>query len=213
VARLKIKICGITTPADALMSLEEGADLLGFIFCKSPRTVTARTAREIVRRLPDARQGVGVFNDQPLDEVRSILAETGLTVAQLHGHETPEYASALGVPVIKSFTEFTAEALEGLRKYDCWAYLLDVPKGQAARTAIDPDFAVCAKKYGKVIASGKLNPDNVYEVIRRIRPFGVDSASGTESAPGLKDRAKVRAFVQNARLADRETQRIKVTVR
>jgi len=210
---LKIKICGITSPADGEASLAEGADLLGFIFCKSPRTVDVRVARDIVRTMPDARQGVGVFNDQPLDEVRSVLAETGLTIAQLHGRETPEYAAALGVPVIKSFTSFSAEDLEALRKYDCWAYLLDVPKGQAARTQIDPDFAVCAKKYGKVIASGKLSPENVYEAIRRMRPFGVDSASGTEGSPGKKDRAKVRAFIQNARTADRETQRIKVEVR
>jgi phosphoribosylanthranilate isomerase len=210
---LKIKICGVTTAADADMALTEGADLLGFIFCRSPRTVEARAARDIVRRLPDARQGVAVFNDQPLDEVRSILAETGLSLAQLHGHETPEYASALGVPVLKSFTTFTPEALNELRKYDCWAYLLDVPKGQAARTRIDHDWAICAKKYGKVFASGKLSPENVHEVITRVRPFGVDSASGTESSPGKKDRAKVRAFIQNARLADRETQRIKVEVR
>ncbi len=210
---MKIKICGVTSAADAEIALAEGADLLGFIFCKSPRTIEARVARDIVRKLADPRQCVGVFNDQPLDEVRSLLAETGLPLAQLHGRETPEYASALGVPVIKSFTTFTPEALEGLKKYDCWAYLLDVPKGQAARTKIDHDWAICAKKFGKVFASGKLTPENVHEVITRVRPFGVDSASGTESAPGRKDRAKVRAFIQNARLADRETQRIKVEVR
>ncbi|MBI2930950.1 MAG: phosphoribosylanthranilate isomerase [Planctomycetes bacterium] len=210
---MKIKICGITNPADAEMALTEGADLLGFIFCKSPRAVGVQAAREVLRELPDPSVGVAVFNNQPLDEVRSILAETGLTIAQLHGQEAPDFVSALGVRVIKSFTEFTPDALDNLRRYDCWAYLLDVPKGQAARTHIDPDFAVCAKKYGKVIASGKLTADNVYEVIRRVRPFGVDTASGTECAPGKKDKARVRAFIQNARLADRETQRIKVEVR
>lgn len=210
---MKIKICGITSTADAEMALAEGADLLGFIFCKSPRTVDVRTAREIASLMPDPKQGVAVFNDQPLEQVRSILAETGFGFAQLHGCETPEYAASLGTPVIKSFTEFTTGSLETLRRHDCWAYLLDLPRGQALRTRIDVDFAVCAKKYGKVIASGKLTPENVYEVVRRIRPFGVDSASGTESVPGRKDRGRVRSFIQHARTAEIETQRIKVTVR
>lgn len=210
---MKIKICGITNPADADLALSEGADLLGFIFCKSPRSIDVRTAREIVRHLPDTRPGVGVFMDQPLADVRAILQETGLTMAQLHGRETAEYAHALGVPVIKTFTAFSAESLEALRKYDSWAYLLDVPKGVGARTKIDSEWAVCAKKFGRVFASGRLTAENVHEAIHRIRPYGVDCASGTERAPGRKDPGRLRAFIQATRTADAETQSVKVEVR
>lgn len=210
---MKIKICGITNAADAELALDEGADLLGFIFCRSARTADPLVVRDIVRRMPGTKPGVGVFLDQPLDEVKAVLAQTGLPIAQLHGSETPEYAAALGVPVIKTFTAFTPEALETLRRFDSWAYLLDLPKGMATRASIDPDWALCAKKYGKVIASGRLMPDTVHEIIHRVRPFGVDSASGTEASPGRKDPGRVRAFIQAARTADSDSQRIKVTVR
>lgn len=210
---MKIKICGVTTVADALMAADEGADLIGLIFARSPRRVDVGTARDIVRRLPKTVEPVGVFLDQPLEEVRSILAETGLPTAQLHGNETPEFAACLGVRAIKTFTSFNDDSLARLRAYDTYAFLLDVPKGSGERTHIDLDWAVVAKKFGRVIASGRLTPESVFDVVRKLRPWGVDVCSGTEAVPGRKDRAKVRAFVQAARASQRDTERIKVKVR
>src|SRR6185503_5402477 len=109
---LKVKICGVTTPGDAAMAAEEGADLIGLVFSRSPRRVDVRTARDIVRRLPKSVSAVGVFENEPLDQVRAILSETGIEGAQLNGQETPEFCSALGVNVIKTFTTFTDESLK-----------------------------------------------------------------------------------------------------
>ncbi|MBI4565476.1 MAG: phosphoribosylanthranilate isomerase [Planctomycetes bacterium] len=210
---MKIKICGITTPQDAAVALEEGADFLGFIFNRGPRQADARVVREIVRRIPRHAEGVGVFTDQPFDEVRSVLEQSDLTIAQLHGAEPPEYAAALGVRVIKTFTSFTRQSLGELAKYDSFAYLLDVPRGYAARSQVDPDWAVCAKKHGRIIVSGGLDSGNVREVIRRTRPYGVDVCSWTDRSPGVKDPDKIRAFIRAARWAVQDTERIKVTVR
>ena len=210
---MKTKICGVTTPADALMAAEEGADMVGLIFARSPRRVDVTTARDILRRLPHSVEAVGVFSDQPLDEVKSVLAATNLQVAQLHGSETREFALALGVKVIKTFTSFTDATLKQLADFDSYAYLLDVPKGENERTRIDLDWAVVAKKYGRIIASGRLTPETAFDVCRKLRPWAVDVCSATEIVPGRKDRAKVRAFVQAIRIARQDSERIKVKVR
>jgi phosphoribosylanthranilate isomerase len=212
---LKIKICGLTNVDDALAAAEEGADYAGLIFARSPRQVDLRTAREIVKRLPRSVEPVGVFLDQSEDEVRHLMDATGVGVAQLHGRETPDLARALGVPVIKTFDAFSEASLERLKAYDAFAFLLDVPKGEGARARarIDPEWALLAKRHGRVILAGRLDASNVGEMVRRVRPFGVDTCRGTEKSPGVKDRAKIRDFIQAARAAHRETTKIKVRTR
>lgn len=210
---MKIKICGICRPEDADAAVEEGADFLGFVFASSPRRADPETVRTIVRRLPSSVEAVGVFLNQPVEEVRRTLGTAGLSIAQLHGSETPEEAAAVGARIIKSFTTYSRQSLEALSRWDAWAFLLDVPKGAGARSAVDPDFAHCARKYGRVFLAGRLNAANVDEGIRRVRPFGVDVASSIESAPGVKDRAAIRAFIRAARAAHRDTQTVKVSVR
>jgi phosphoribosylanthranilate isomerase len=212
---LKIKICGLTNVDDALAAAEEGADYAGLIFARSPRQVDLGTAREIVKRLPRGVEAVGVFRDQSEDEVRHLMDATGVGVAQLHGRETPELARALGAPVIKTFDTFSEASLERLKAYDAFAFLLDVPKGEGARARarIDPEWALLAKRHGRVILAGRLDAANVGEMVRRVRPFGVDTCRGTEKSPGVKDRAKIRDFIQAARAAQRETTKIKVRTR
>lgn len=212
---LKVKICGVTRPADALLAAEAGADYVGLIFAKSPRRVGAREAREIVRVLPKGVEAVGVFMNQPLAEVREALKESGLRLAQLHGHEDPEFCRATGVSFIKTFDTFSESSLERLKAYDAFAFLLDLPKGAGpkGRPRIDHQWALVAKRHGKVILAGKLDPENVGAAVRRVRPWGVDTCRCTESSPGVKDPSKVRDFIQAARLAHKETTRIKVRVR
>ena len=209
---MKVKVCGITNQADAALAADEGADLIGLVLHRGPRRVDLRTARDIVRRLPRTVEAVGLFQDQPIDEMKSALAETGLAAAQLNGQEPPDVAAALGVRVIKTFTTFTNESLERLRRYDTYAFLLDVPRGATGRSRIDLDWAVVAKKVGRVIASGRLTPEDLFDIVRKLRPWAVDAGAWTEIVPGRKDRMKVRAFVQAARAAHADTERIRVKV-
>src|SRR5258706_2235764 len=212
---LKIKICGITSVADAVAAVEEGADYIGLIFAKSARKIDVKTAQDILWNLPKGVEAIGVFMNQPLDDVRRILDVTGLKTAQLHGDESPRYCKELGVPVIKTFDTFNDGSLEKLKKFDAFAFLLDLPKGggAGARAQIDPEWATLAKRHGKVLLAGKLTSDSVGDLIRKVRPWGVDVCSATERAPGVKDRSKLRAFVQASREAFKETTRIKVRTR
>src|SRR5262245_55988175 len=212
---LKVKICGITSAADAQAAAEEGADYVGLIFAKSARKIDVKTAQDILWHLPKGIEPVGVFMNQPLDEVRRILDATGLKIAQLHGDESVRYAKELGVPVIKTFDTFNDGSLEKLKKFDAFAFLLDLPKGggAGARAQVDPEWAKLAKRYGKVLLAGKLSADSAGEMIRKVRPWGVDVCSATERAPGVKDRSKIRAFVQASREAHKETTKIKVKTR
>ncbi len=212
---LKVKICGITSVADALAAAEEGADYVGLIFARSPRRVDLKTAREIVRRLPRGVEPVGVFLDQSADDVRHLLDATGVGIAQLHGAEPPAYAKELGVPVVKTFDTFSDASIERLKAYDAFAFLLDVPKGEGARAraTIDVEWARLARRHGRVILAGRLDAANVGEMVRRVRPWGVDTCRGTEKSPGVKDRAKLRDFVQAARAAHKETTKIRVRTR
>jgi len=212
---LKIKICGITSVADASAASEEGADYIGLIFAKSARKIDVKTAQDILWNLPKGVEAVGVFMNQPLEEVRRILDATGIRTAQLHGDESPRFCKELGVPVIKAFDTFSDGSLDKLKKYDAFAFLLDLPKGggAGARAQVDPEWAKLAKRYGKVLLAGKLTSDSVGEMIRKVRPWGVDVCSATERTPGVKDRSKLRAFIQSSREAFKETTRIKVRTR
>jgi phosphoribosylanthranilate isomerase len=199
---LKLKVCGVTQPADAEVVAREGADYIGLIFAKSPRRVDVAAAKEILAALPRGPQAVGVFKDQPLGEVKETLRATGIGIAQLHGAEPPRFAAALGVPVIKTFDTYTPGSLEALQKYDAFAFLLDVPKG-GGRAAIDPEWAILARQEGRVMISGRLTVDNVGDLVRRVRPWGADVCGFTEKSPGVKDPSRVRDFIQAARAASK----------
>jgi len=199
---VKIKVCGIASARDAVAALAEGANLLGFPFLRGPRRADSRIVREIVKTLPGDVLAVGIFRNQPMDEVRSILRESGATAAQLNGTETPEFAAALGVRVIKTFPTFTKRSLEELARYDSFAYLAD----PAGRGSLDADWAVCAKKFGRVMISAPADFGALHELIHRIRPWGVD-------APDLGDPARIRALVGAVRAADHDTQKVRVTIR
>ena len=212
---LKIKICGITRPEDAVAAAEEGADYVGLIFAKSARKIDVKTAQDILWTLPKGVEAVGVFMNQTLEEVRRVLDATGLKIAQLHGDESVRFCKELGAPVIKTFDTFNDGSLEKLKKFDAFAFLLDLPKGggAGARSQVDTEWAKLAKRYGKVLLAGKLTTESVGEMIRKVRPWGVDVCSATEKTPGIKDRSKLRDFIQSAREAHKESTRIKIKTR
>jgi phosphoribosylanthranilate isomerase len=201
---VKIKICGITNLADALLAADLGADALGFIFyAKSPRQVAPETAREIIAQLPPFVVAVGVFVDEAAAVVQELAAKVGLDWVQLHGQESPEYCRNLGRRLIKAFRIQDEDSLRQLADYQgaAQALLLDTYKpGQVGGTGevFDWHLAREAKKYGHIILAGGLTSANVAQAIEVAGPDAVDAASGTEAAPGKKDPAKLRAFFEAA---------------
>jgi phosphoribosylanthranilate isomerase len=200
---LRVKICGITSLEDALAAAEAGADALGFVFAPSPRRIAPEAAAAIIRELPPFVTTVGLVVDQ---DPTPILTACPLDVIQFHGSEPPEAVAALARRAYKAFRLRTEADLEPLARYECAAHLLDafVP-GVAGGTgqAFPWELAVSARAPGRrIIVAGGLTPANVAECVRVTRPYGVDVSSGVEAAPGRKDAAKVRDFIQAARTAD-----------
>jgi phosphoribosylanthranilate isomerase len=197
---VRIKICGITNLEDALLAAELGADALGFIFyAKSPRYVAPEAAREIIAQLPPFVAAVGVFVDEPAAVVQELAVRVRLDWVQLHGQESPDYCRNLGRKVIKGFRIQDEDSLRRLAGYQgaAQALLLDTyKKGQVGGTgtAFDWRLAREARQYGRIILAGGLNPENVAQAIEVAGPDAVDTASGTEAAPGKKDPARLRAF-------------------
>jgi phosphoribosylanthranilate isomerase len=197
---VRIKICGITNLEDALLAAALGADALGFIFySKSPRKVEPEVARAIIAQLPPFVSAVGVFVDEEAAMVRDLAAKVRLDLVQLHGQEPPEYCRSLGRKVIKGFRIRDVKSLGELEPYRdaVQALLLDTyKKGQVGGTGevFDWKLAHAAQPYGRIILAGGLSPGNVAQAIVTAQPDAVDTASGTEAAPGKKDPAKLKAF-------------------
>ena len=196
---VKVKICGITNLKDALAAASYGADMLGFIFAKSPRKVEPRTVREIVANLPPSIIKVGVFMDQDISEVKEIVTFCGLDMAQLHGSESPEFCESLPVRIIKSFTPQTLPEMNEIRNYKVELLMLDKQKG--VDTSPEELWSIAREmtQYGQVILAGSLTPDNVSEAIRVAQPYAVDVASGVEAIPGKKDHRRLKDFIQICR--------------
>jgi phosphoribosylanthranilate isomerase len=200
----KVKICGITNLADAQAAVAAGADVLGFNFYeKSPRHVSVKTAAAISKQLPQFILRAGVFVDAEEELVTRAIAECGLGLLQFHGDESPEFCVQFGLMSVKAFRIRDAASLKELPRYQTEAYLLDAFSPEAVGGTgkkFNWDLAIEAQKFGKpIFLAGGLTPENVTDAVRKVNPFGVDVASGVESAPGKKDAAKVRAFIQAVR--------------
>lgn len=198
----RVKICGITCLEDAREAARWGADAIGFVFADSPRRIDPDAARAIADVLPARVKIVGVFADAPPHEVARVRQAAALDCVQLHGQETPEYCAALGGQLIKRFNIVEHDATEALRQrmhgYHVAGYLLD-PGGGDGRTF---DWRKARGLPTPLIVAGGLTPENVGDVIRLLRPYGVDVSSGVEAEPGRKDPRRVRAFLDAVRSAD-----------
>jgi phosphoribosylanthranilate isomerase len=202
-----VKICGITSPADALAAAEAGADAIGLMFYdRSPRHVSLASAAEIARQLPSNVLKVGVFVNAPEETVLRALGECALNLLQFHGDEPPEYCLSFPVMTIKAFRIRDAKSLHALPAYKTDAWLLDahVPdKPGGTGESFNWDLAIEARKLGRpIFLAGGLTPENVADAIRKVQPYAVDVSSGVETAPGKKDHARVRAFIHAAKSAD-----------
>jgi phosphoribosylanthranilate isomerase len=203
---VRVKICGITTLDDAAAAVDYGADALGFVFFKgSPRYVTPEQALAIIRGLPSFVTTVGVFVDETLQDMQRIVAATCLDVVQLHGDEQPE-ACQMSRRVVKAIRIKSIDSLEPLKNFRnrVSAFLLDAYTPDAlggTGLKFNWDIAVEAKQFGPIILAGGLNPDNVQQAVRHVRPYGIDVSSGVEREKGRKDHQKLKLFIERAKTA------------
>jgi phosphoribosylanthranilate isomerase len=206
----RVKTCGIATLDDARRCAALGAWALGLVFWpESPRAVSLETAEEIGAELRRRTEVVGVFVNASLDQLATVADRVGLTMLQLHGEEGPAYCAEVGrrtgCRVMKAVRVKGAAQVRGLRAYRTDFHMLDafVP-GSPGGTgqSFNWELARLHEDPSRVVLSGGLTPDNVAQAIAAARPFAVDTASGTEAAPGRKDPAKLEAFFRAVEAAD-----------
>jgi phosphoribosylanthranilate isomerase len=208
---MKVKICGITHLADALAALEAGADLLGFNFYPaSPRYISPADCAALtaaLRRHGCRAQLVGVFVNAPAAQVLEILTACGMDLAQFSGDEPPEVLAAVGPRAFKALRPANAAALaHSLALYPRRsaepAWLVDAYRpGEFGGTGQPADWDLARELAGQapILLAGGLRPENVAAAARAVRPWGVDVASGVETAPGRKDVEKMQAFIRAVR--------------
>lgn len=196
---VRAKICGVTNRDDALCAIDNGADALGFNFyAKSLRYIAPEKAGEIVFDLPPFVTPVGIFVNASEREIDIAVKLAGLRAIQLHGDEPPEACLGHAVPVIRALRVGRDFDVHTMGSYLVNTFLLDAEKaGSYGGTGETFDWtkAMEAKRYGRIILAGGLNPDNVQEAIEQVDPYAVDTSSGVEAEPGKKDHKKVRDFL------------------
>ncbi len=208
-----VKICGIKSLEDAYAAVEAGADYLGFNFHpKSPRYIDPAACAAITSELeaacPQVRR-MGVFVNAPVQQVRHILQSCRLDLAQLHGNESPEIFAQLAPAAFKAFRG-VPERLTGYERDVAPAALVDAAlKDTYGGSGQTTDWEAAARLARRVplMLAGGLTPENVAEAVRQVRPWGVDVASGVESAPGRKDPERMRAFIHAVREAEGQSQK------
>ena len=206
VARVRVKICGVTNWADARLAVDLGVDALGFNFyAASPRSASPAAAWDVIRRLPPFVAAVGVFVDWPADVVTALAGALRLDTVQLHGHETPATARAISAKhkVIKAFGVGPAFRLTDLERFSAVsAFLLDgFKQGSHGGTGHTADWRIARKanRYGRIILAGGIKPSNVAQAIAEAQPWAVDVASGVEQRPGKKDAGALRELMREIR--------------
>ncbi len=202
-----VKICGITRLEDALTAARCGAHAIGFVFHRpSPRYVMPEQAGAMIRALPPFVTTVALFVDAQPQQVRETLSQAPANLLQFHGVETPEYCRQFGLPYMKAVrVRAGVDLLQYASDYqDARALLLDAfVDGVHGGTGATFDWALIPQGMPlPVVLSGGLNSANVTEAIRKVRPWAVDVSSGVEAGKGIKDAAKIAAFITGVRNAD-----------
>jgi len=202
--RTRIKICGITRVEDARIAVELGADAIGLVFyAPSPRSVGLDKARAIVAAIPPFVTIVGLFVDPAQDQVESVLRRCSLGLLQFHGDEAPDFCNGFGLPYIKAArVRADADLVQYLSPYHAaQGWLLDAYHEQLyGGTGESFDWTLIPRDLARpVILSGGLTPDNVGAAVRQVRPWAVDVSGGVEAAKGIKDAAKIAAFIAGVR--------------
>lgn len=199
----RVKICGITNLWDASNAVECGADAIGFIFAKSPRRVSVKTAGKISRTVGPWVATVGVFVNEKTENIRRIASECRLSAVQLHGDEPASFVRRLsGCKIIKTFRVSEKADLRNVMAYQVDAYLFDTKVSDiygGSGKIFDWRILKSAAVRRPVILSGGLNPQNVKSAVKMLKPYGVDVSSGVEKSLGKKDLKLMKKFIQNAK--------------
>jgi phosphoribosylanthranilate isomerase len=201
---VRVKICGITNVEDALSAVDYGADALGFIFFdKSPRYVKPEKAKEIISSLPPFVATVGVFVNETVARMLEIIDFAGINTIQLHGDEPPETCH-IRHSVVKAFRVRDFTDLKPLEQYKASAFLLDTYTADSfggTGQIFNWDIAIEAKRFGRIILSGGLTPNNIEKAVKMVKPYAVDVSSGVEASKGKKDLKKMRVFIERAKFS------------
>ena len=205
--RTRVKICGITRPADALAAAAHGADAIGLVFyAPSPRAVSIQQAADIVAGLPPFMSTVGLFVDADATQIAEVLAAVPLDLLQFHGQETPAACAAAGRPWFKAvrMRPGVDPAAEAARYQAGRGVLVDSYRpGVPGGTGETFDWArIPAALAPQLVLAGGLTPDNVTAAIRAVRPWAVDVSGGVEQDKGIKDHDKIQAFMRAVRRGD-----------
>jgi phosphoribosylanthranilate isomerase len=209
--RTRIKICGITRLQDAKAAVDHGADALGFIFWpNSPRYIEPAMARAIVRDAGPFVSTVGVFVNPSREEVERAISDAGISMLQFHGEEAAGFCAEFGRPYIKAFkvgqeADQGADLIKLAQPYEsATAWMFDAFDSRlVGGTGETFDWNLIPASLARpLVLSGGLNDGNIVEAIRRVKPFAVDVSSGVEAGKGIKDAAKIAAFIQGVCNAD-----------
>lgn len=202
----RIKFCGITRAEDIDAAVALGVNALGFVFCRqSPRFVGIDAAIALLAICPPFITRVGLFMDQEASTIKDILANVPLDLMQFHGTEPESYCASFGRPYIKSIAMGSNGGNARMQQYSsARALLLDSNEwGQPGGSGEAFDWHNVPAEINKpIILAGGLNASNVGAAIKQVRPFAVDVSSGIESAKGVKDKTKMKQFVNAVRAAD-----------
>lgn len=206
---MQVKICGITRPQDALAAVEAGADAIGLVFyANSKRAVTIAQAQEICALVPPLTQIVGLFVDASREDIAQTLAAVPLTLLQFHGNESPAACEQWQRPYLRALNPTVSTDVEVLTAPYIHArgFLLDsVHEGAFGGTGKTFDWQLFPRNCSRpLILAGGLSVENIGEAVRQCRPSAIDVSSGVESSPGIKDAAKMNAFVNAVRKAAKE---------
>ena len=206
--RTRVKICGITDPQSAEAVISAGADAMGMVFYPaSPRHLSLENARDIAAVAHPFVSLVGLFVDASREDIDRVLEHVPLQLIQFHGNETPEFCEAVGLPYGKALrVQSHAGLREKMNEYQqAQAILLDTyKKGVPGGTGETFDWALVPESSQKIILAGGLHPENIGRAIHQVKPYAVDTSGGVESAPGVKDTDRIRAFTKQVASADKQ---------
>jgi len=208
--RTRVKVCGMTRAEDIEAAARAGADAIGLVFYPpSPRFLRIEQARKLADAVPPFVTSVALFVNPPAEEVRAVLERVRPSMLQFHGEETPGFCGQFGVPYVKACRVKSGDSagvdlLKYLQPFSAAAgWLLDSHVAEYGGVGESFDWSLVPAELSRpLVLSGGLTRDNVREAIRRVRPWAVDVSSGVEVSKGIKDAAKIAAFIAEVRNAD-----------
>lgn len=203
---VRVKICGLTSPEAVDAAVEHGADAVGFVFADSPRRVTPDRAALLAARVPPMVAQVAVFRHPAWDQINAALGAADFTLCQSDIDDRPIFDSAAVAARFLPVVRVGSPACDAILSHHAAPPAACLVEGAASGVGRTTDWTVCAAlgRRTRVILAGGLNPANVAEAIRAVRPYAVDVSSGVESAPGVKDPIKIRDFIQAVRAAEKD---------